>query len=93
MRIKPTNMWLKLILIIIAVGIWGIFFQNAGLIPITKYSVYVKGGYIDADVSGSVDVDNEVDINISSINGHDNAFYGPSRNGNYDAIHVYDDGH
>ena len=54
--------------------------QNAGVIP-TKQNVYVKGGYIDADVngtvdvrgsvdvSGSVDVDNTVDINIQEVQG------------------------
>lgn len=52
-------------------------------------SVYVVGGNIDADVRGSVDVDNTVDINIESVNGYRNAFYGPSTDGSYDAIHVY----
>jgi len=33
--------------------------QNAGVLP-TKQSVYVKGGYIKADVTGSVNVDNTV---------------------------------
>ena len=94
MENKSKNISLKAILIVIAVGIWAIVLQNAGVIP-TSQNVYVDGGYIrvsgdvDADVSGSVSIDNEVDVNISSVNGHGNAFYGPSRNGNYDAIHVY----
>lgn len=75
METKSKNLSLKAILIIIAVGIWGVFLQNAGIIP-TKQNVYVKGGYIDADingtvdVSGSVSVDNTVDVNIHEINGH-----------------------
>jgi len=95
METKSKNISLKAILIIMTIGIWAIVLQNAGIIP-TKQNVYVKGGYIDADVNGSVDVsgsvsvDNEIDVNISSVNGHGNAFYGPSANGNYDAIHVYD---
>lgn len=89
MEIKSKNISLKAILIVIAVGIWMIVLQNFNVFD-NRQDVYVRGGYIDADVSGSVSVDNEVDINISSVNGHGNAFYGPSANGNYDAIHVYD---
>ena len=43
------------------IGIWAIVLQNTGIIP-TIQNVYVKGGYIDADVSGSVDVDNIVRV-------------------------------
>ena len=89
MEIKSNNISLKAILIVIAAGIWMIVLQNFNVFD-NRQDVYVRGGYIDADVSGSVSVDNEVDINISSVNGHGNAFYGPSANGNYDAIHVYD---
>lgn len=89
MEIKSKNISLKAILIVIAAGIWMIVLQNFNVFD-NRQDVYVRGGYIDADVSGSVSVDNEVDINISSVNGHGNAFYGPSANGNYDAIHVYD---
>ena len=94
MESKTKNISLKAILIVIAVGIWVIVLQNTGIIP-TKQNVYVKGGYIVADVNGSVDVsgsvsvDNTVDINIKAVNGFRNAFYGPSTNGDYDAIHVY----
>lgn len=68
----------KTIFIIIAIGIWAIVLQNAGIIP-TKQNVYVDGGHID--ISGSVDIDNaidlngDVDVNIKAINGHENAFY------------------
>jgi hypothetical protein len=87
METKSKNLSLKAILIIIAVGIWAIVLQNAGVIP-TKQNVYVKGGYIDADVDGRVSVDNEVDINLSSINGKSNVFYDFGGNGDYVRIPV-----
>ena len=87
MDAKSKNISLKVILIIMTIGIWSLVLQNAGIIP-TKQNVYVKGGYIEADVRGSVDIDNTVDINIESVNGYNNAFYG-HKGGSYDAIHVY----
>ncbi len=66
---------LKAILIAIGMGIWVMVLQNAGIVP-TKQNVYVSGGYIDADINGTVDVvgkvdiDNTVNVNISEINGH-----------------------
>lgn len=90
METKSQSISLKVILIIMAVGIWAVVLQNAGIIP-TKQNVYVKGGYVNADINGTLDVnvENEVDVNVSSVNGHSDSFYGPSSNGNYDAIHVY----
>ncbi|WP_146216366.1 hypothetical protein [Arenibacter sp. ARW7G5Y1] len=87
MEIELKNFSMKTILIVIGIGIWAIVLQNAGVIP-TKQNVYVKGGYIDADVSGSVDIDNTVDVNgyidvnIQAINGKSNAFY-KDRDGDY----------
>lgn len=80
MESKSKDNSIKVLLIIIAVGIWAIVLQNAGVIP-TNQNVYVNGGNVnvrgnvDADVSGSVFVDNTVDINIDKINGKGNAFY------------------
>lgn len=86
MEQKSKNISLKAILILMTIGIWAVVLQNAGIIP-TKQNVYVKGGYIDADVSGSVrvnntvdvsgsiSVDNEVDINISSVHGYEAKSY------------------
>lgn len=74
METKSKSISLKAILIAIGLGIWVMVLQNAGVIP-TKQNVYVKGGYIDAavngtvDVSGSVNVDNTVDVNIDEILG------------------------
>lgn len=74
METKSKNISLKAILIIMTVGIWAIVLQNAGVIP-TNQNVYVNGGNVrvsgsvDADVSGSVSVENTVDINIQEILG------------------------
>ncbi|OQY74442.1 MAG: hypothetical protein B6D44_04270 [Ignavibacteriales bacterium UTCHB2] len=77
-----NSKYYKIILAIIALGIWVLAFQNAGIIPtsqkvkvVNTVDTYVSGGSIDADVSGSVDVDNEVDINISSVNGYNTKSY------------------
>lgn len=87
METKSKNISLKAILITIAVGIWAIVLQNAGVIP-TNQNVKVVNtvdvsGNVDADVSGSVSVDNTVDINISEVNGrqaksYDNGHLGVS---------------
>jgi len=86
MENKSKNVSLRIILISIAIGIWAIVLQNAGIIPI-KQNVYVRGGYIDADVSGSVsvdntinvsgsvNVDNKVNVDIRKINGWNAANY------------------
>lgn len=70
-----------------AVGIWLLVFQNyfggEDSVDGNAQRVYVVGGNISADVG------NTVDINIESVNGYRDAFYGPSFDGNYDAIHVY----
>ena len=55
------QMWM----IIIAIGVWLIVLQNFGVFSDKSggaQSVYVVGGRIDADVSGSVEVDNTVDV-------------------------------
>lgn len=54
-KFLQMKMSLKSILVIIAVGIWMLVFQNLGIIPVTQ-DVRVKNT-IDADVSGSVYVD------------------------------------
>lgn len=93
MNTNTKNTSLKAILITIGIGIWAIVLQNAGVIP-TKQNVYVKGGYINADVngsvkvSGSVDIDNTVDINLKEINGKRNVFYDFDGNGEYVRIPV-----
>lgn len=76
MEQKSKNISLKAILIAIGLGIWVIVLQNAGVIPKLvgtengTQTVYVTGGNINADVNGSVSVDNTVDVNIHEINGY-----------------------
>lgn len=72
-----------------AVGIWLLVIQNYFGSEDTAQRVYVVGGDIDANVSGRVGVVNTVDVNVAAVNGHSNAFYGPNKDGTYDAIHVY----
>jgi len=66
---ENKNIFNKVILIVIAVGIWMIVLQNFNVFD-NRQDVYVRGGYIDADVSGSVSVDNTVDINIDEVMGY-----------------------
>lgn len=87
MRQKLNNISLRAILITIGIGVWVIVLQNAGVIPKLVGSkngiqtVYVTGGSIDADingtvnVSGSVSIDNEVDVDIKKVNGWNAANY------------------
>ena len=84
MEKKSKKLSLKAILISIAVGIWVIVFQNAGIIPTTqnvkvvnRVDTYIEGGQIDADV------------NLEAINGNRNAFYDFNGNRNYVRIPVY----
>lgn len=64
-----THLWI----VLTCVGVWILVFQNFG----TKGAkdVYVVGGEIEAEVSGSVRVPNTVDVNLSEINGYSNCFY------------------
>lgn len=87
METKSKNISLKAILIIMTIGIWAVVLQNAGIIP-TKQNVYVKGGYINADVDNTVDVSGYLDVNLEAINGKSNAFYDFGGNGDYVRIPV-----
>lgn len=80
--------FLRIILSIIAAGIWMIGLQNSKVFD-NRQDVYVRGGYINAGVSGSVSVDNTVDINIQEINGKNNVFYDNGYDKNYCRIPVY----
>ena len=89
-----------ILLFAIAIGIWALVLQNSGFIP-TSQNVYVEGGNIEAsvegdvaiinsvNVTGSIRVINEVDVNLSSINGYSNAFYALNGSAQYDAIQVF----
>jgi len=84
----------KLLLLLCVIGIWVIVLQNAGIIP-AKHNVFVKGGYLDAnvsqpikvtgtvDVSNSLEIGNTIDVNIHEINGQRDVFFNnPSRGQN-----------
>jgi len=66
--------FLRIILSLIATGIWMIVLQNFNVFE-NRQDVYVRGGYINAEVSGSVSVGNTVDINIDEILGSSAAAY------------------
>lgn len=68
-----NSKFLKIILTVIAVGIWMIVLQNFNTFD-NRQDVYVRGGYINVDntvdVRGSVDVDNTVDVNLDKVLGY-----------------------
>lgn len=85
METKSKNISLKAILLTIAVGIWAIVLQNAGIIPtnqnvkvVNEVDAYVRGSVdVDntVDINGSVDVDNTVSVSIDEVLGSDNKKY------------------
>jgi hypothetical protein len=66
-------------LILIAVGVWILVFQNLGIIPVSQKVKITNTVDVDGSVrvNGSVDarIDNTVDINIARINGYKNVFF------------------
>ena len=96
MDIKAQSISLKAILVIIALGIWALVLQNAGIIYKEK-NVYVSGGSIDninstvdVKVDNTVDVNvyNTVDVNIEAINGHRDVFFNNPRRGDRNKYYV-----
>lgn len=75
---RNTHLWI----VLTCIGVWMLVFQNFGTGG--AKDVYVVGGEVEAEVSGSVRVPNMVDINIQGINGHTNCFYGYGKNDHYD---------
>lgn len=88
---KSNTLFTKSMLFIIGAGIWVLVLQNGGVLP-SNQDVYVNGGNLR--VSGSVDVDNTVDVsgyldvNLEAINGKSNAFYRDT-DGEYILIPVF----
>ncbi|MCP4442916.1 MAG: hypothetical protein GY810_28760 [Aureispira sp.] len=68
---KPT----QLLLFVIALGIWGLFLQNLGVIPVlqTVNVSHITSGQVG--VYGTVTVENEVGVDIKKINGWNAANY------------------
>ena len=78
MEIKLFNKSFNIIHTLIALGIWTIVLQNAGVIE-TKKEVKVMNtvdvqGNVDVEGSVIANVENTVDVNLSEINGDQNAF-------------------
>ncbi|OFY52000.1 MAG: hypothetical protein A2W85_03615 [Bacteroidetes bacterium GWF2_41_31] len=83
----------KTVLVVIAIGIWIIVFQNAGIIPqaipqriVADSAILVTG---EVDVLNTVFIKGAVDANIESINGY-SKFYKDPRTGEYYVIPVTD---
>ncbi len=72
MEFKLFNKSFNIIHILISLGIWTLVLQNAGVLE-TNNGVEVLN---KVDVEGTVDanIENTVDINVSEINGDQNAF-------------------
>ncbi len=88
-----NSRFVKVILVSIAVGIWVLIFQNAGIIPQIKPQRIAVDSALN--VTGSVDVENtvfikgSVDANIESINGY-SKFYKDPRTGEFYVLPVTD---
>ena len=76
---RNTHLWI----VLTCIGVWVLVFINLFGNKGTT-DVYVVGGEVDAEVSGSVSVPNMVDVNIQGINGHTDCFYGYGKNDHYD---------
>ena len=70
MQKKSNKISLRAILIVIALGIWAIVLQNTGLIPTNQNVNVVNTVDTNSEVSGTVSIDNTVDVNIDAINGY-----------------------
>jgi len=86
-----TNTVNKIVLPLIAIGIWAIVLQNAGIIPTSQNvevtnRVRVRGS---VDINNTVDVSGYLDVNLEAINGKNNAFYDSNGNENYVRIPIY----
>lgn len=79
-KFQLKTLSLKSILMAIAVGIWMLVLQNLGVIPVAQ-DVRVKK---TVKVSGNVDIDNTVDINLQEINGRSDVFFNNSMRGDDD---------
>lgn len=87
------NKTIKRSLIVIAIGIWFLVFQNAGLLP--QFRSWKVSGDGPLPVTGTVKIDDfvvikgKVDANIESINGY-GKFYKDPRTGQYYVLPVTD---
>jgi len=88
-----STRFIKITLMLIAVGIWILIFQNAGVIPSVRPQVVVADSAIrvtgEVDVANTVFIKGSVDANLESINGY-SKFYKDPRTGEYYVIPVTD---
>mgnify|MGYP007064334959 CR=1 FL=1 len=70
METRSKNISLKAILRISAVGIWIAVFQNAGIIPTEQRVKVTNTVNTDSRVTGEVEIENTIDVNIEAINGY-----------------------
>jgi uncharacterized membrane-anchored protein len=88
-----TTRFIKVTLLSIAIGIWILIFQNAGIIPplvpqvVQADSALVVTG--EVDVTNTVFIKGAVDANIESINGY-SKFYKDPRTGEFYVLPVTD---
>jgi hypothetical protein len=83
----------NILLGITACGVWLIFLQNMGVIPVVQKvdNLHWSSFHMpdEIKVKGKVSIDNTVDMNIKSINGHE-SFYNSDRDPNtYCRLPVY----
>lgn len=73
-KLQGKNITLKGLILVTAIGIWVIALQNLGVIPVSQKVKVVEVvrvvGNVNADVSGSVSVDNTVDVNLDEVLGY-----------------------
>ncbi len=78
---------------VIAIGIWIIVFQNAGVFPRVSPVMVVADSAMritgEVDVNNTVFIKGSVDANIESINGY-SKFYKDPRTGEYYVIPITD---
>lgn len=83
----------KAVAIIIAIGIWVLVFQNAGIFPRISPMVVVADSAMritgEVEVNNTVFIKGSVDANIESINGY-SKFYKDPRTGEYYVIPITD---
>lgn len=81
-----STRFVKTTLLLIAVGIWVIIFQNAGIFPQVSPQKVVADSLMRVtgavDINSTVFIKGKVDANIESINGYAK-FYKDPRTGQY----------
>ena len=88
---RESGLVRNVLLLFIATGIWGIFFQNMGFINVGDEAQRVQV-VNTVDVDGSVRIGGQsgiVDVNLQAINGDYNAFFDANGNRDYNRIPVY----